>query len=67
MNEIKDFSCGAIKENFDLLADFMDKYQFSCADFLACVCSHLSNYESNEFETELFVAGCEFKIRIEKR
>lgn len=61
------FEHGAKKENFDLLADFMDNHNFSCSDFLAVVCVKLSGYPQNEFETKLMVAGHEFKIRIEKK
>ena len=55
------------RERFDLLADFMDEHEFTVSDFLAVVCANLSGYPQNEFETELMVAGHEFKIRINKK
>ena len=67
MKESKCFDHGVSRENFDKLADFMDENDFSCADFLACVCAHIAGYPQREFETELMVAGCVFKIKIEKR
>lgn len=39
----------------------------SCADFLAVVCARLAGYPQKEFETELMVAGYEFKIKITKK
>lgn len=67
MKESRCFDRGASKENFDKLAEFMDKNDFSCADFLACVCANISSYPQNEFETSLFVAGHEFNIKIERK
>lgn len=61
------FEHGAAKERFDDLGDFAEKNNFSCSDFLAVVCAKLSGYPQKEFETELMVAGQEFKIRIEKK
>lgn len=58
---------GATKENFELLADFMNEHNLSCSDFLAVVCAKLLGYPQNEVETKLMVAGHEFKIRIEKK
>lgn len=67
MKESKCFDHGVSKEKFDKLADFMEENGFSCADFLACVCARIGGYPQKEFETELMVAGCVFKIKIEKR
>lgn len=55
------------KENFDLLADFMDDHEFTVSDFLACVCAKISGYPQSEFTTKLMVAGHEFDIKIIKR
>ena len=55
------------KENFDLLADFMDDHEFTASDFLACVCAKISGYPQSEFTTKLMVAGHEFDIKIIKR
>lgn len=50
---------------FYVIKDY--KNDFSCADFLACVCANISSYPQNEFETSLFVAGHEFNIKIERK
>ena len=60
------FDRGATKERFDDLGEFAERHNFSCSDFLAVVCAKLAGYPQKDFETELFVAGHEFKIRIEK-
>lgn len=67
MKQGKMFDHGAPREAFEKLCDFMDANDFTCADFLACVCAHLSGLPQNEFETELMVAGRVFKIKIEKQ
>ena len=66
MKASKDFEHGAAKERFDDLADYMDKNDFSCADFLAVVCAHISGYPQKVFETELACGGYKWKIRLEK-
>lgn len=67
MKQAHQFEHGATKENFDLLADFMDEHNLNCSDFLAVVCAKLLGYPQNEVETKLMVVGHEFKIRIEKK
>mgnify|MGYP007072988351 CR=1 FL=1 len=61
------FDHGAPKERFDDLGEYSEKNGFSCADFLAVVCARLAGYPQREFETELMVAGHEFKIKITKK
>ena len=67
MKDCKNFEHGAKRDDFDKLADFMDAYNFSCADFLAVVCAHLAGLPQKEFTTELMVAGCEWNITLTKR
>ena len=54
------------KGDWDKLYDFMDKENFSRADFLACVCASLLREPENEFGTELGVGGIKFEIKIRK-
>lgn len=61
------FDHGAAKERFDDLGEYSEKNGFSCSDFLAVVCARLAGYPQREFETELMVAGHEFKIKITKK
>lgn len=63
--EIETFERGT--GDWEKLCNFMDEHNFSCADFLAVICAHLCSRPQKDFETELFVAGHEFKIRIEKK
>ena len=53
--------------DWDKLYDFMDKENFSRADFLACVCASLLREPENEFVTELMIGGIKFKIDINKK
>ena len=55
------------KGDWDKLYDFMDKENFSRADFLACVCASLLREPDNEFETRLMIQGVEFEINIRKK
>lgn len=43
MKDCKNFEHGVSKEEFNKLADFMEQNNFSCADFLACVCAHIAH------------------------
>lgn len=52
--------------NWDKLFDFMDKNNFSCSDFMACVCAHIGDYPQIEYNTELAVKNKKFKITIIK-
>lgn len=49
----------------DLLR-FMDENEFSCGDFLACICSSLLKHPSQFFNTRLMIQGVEFTINIKK-
>lgn len=53
--------------DWDKLYDFMDKENFSRADFLACVCASLLREPEKEFETELGIGGIKFEININKK
>ena len=53
--------------DWDKLYDFMDKENFSRADFLACVCASLLREPDKEFETRLMIQGVEFEINIRKK
>ena len=66
MKDCKNFEHGASKEEFDKLADFMEQNNFSCADFLACVCAHIAHLPQKEFNTELLVAGYEWDITLKR-
>ncbi|MCD7779843.1 MAG: hypothetical protein LUH05_04145 [Candidatus Gastranaerophilales bacterium] len=52
--------------DWDKLFDFMDKNNFTCLDFLLCICSNLKNEPENEFKTEIKLRGTKFKIEINK-
>ena len=54
------------KGDWDKLYDFMDKENFSRADFLACACASLLREPENEFVTELMIGGIKFGIKIRK-
>ena len=55
------------KGDWDKLYDFMDKENFSRADFLACVCASLLREPDSEFDTRLMIQGVEFGINIRKK
>ena len=65
--QIKAFDKGT--GDWEKLYNFMDENDFSCADFLACICANLT--ENNLklawqiFTTTIMVAGVKFKITIE--
>ena len=53
------------KGDWNKLFDFMDENEFTCADFLACVCSSLLRQPpEKEYKTKLMIQGIEFKISI---
>lgn len=54
--------------DWEKLYTFMDENNFSCADFLACVCASLNGYpnEDKNYKTELMVGGTKFNIQIKK-
>ena len=60
------FDHKATSEDFDKLADFMDKGNYSVADMLAIVCSNLFHQEGVQFITHLMIGGQIFKIDIQK-
>lgn len=44
------------KGNWNKLFDFMDENEFTCADFLACVCSNLLRQPpEKEYKTKLMI------------
>lgn len=55
--------------DWEKLYDFMDENDFSCADFLSCICAHLLNnnlkFAWTNFKTEIMLRGVKFKITIE--
>lgn len=57
------------KGDWNKLFDFMDSNNFSCADFLACICANLLEnnlkYKWQNFKTEIMIQGVKFKIKIE--
>lgn len=53
--------------DWDKLYDFMDKENFSRADFLACICASLLREPENGFVTQLMVQGVKFNINIRKK
>lgn len=67
MKDCKNFEHGASKEEFDKLVDFMEENNFSCSDFLACVCANIAHLPQKEFNTKLMVAGYEWDITLKKR
>lgn len=56
------------KGDWEKLYTFMDENDFSCADFLACVCANLNSYpnEDKYYKTKLMVGGKIWNIEIEK-
>lgn len=64
MMDRKNFDDG---HRFDELGEFLDKHEFCIEDMLAVICAHLYGYKKKVFETEMFVGGCEFKIKIDKK
>lgn len=66
-DKIKTFEHGS--GDWEKLYNFMDENDFSCADFLACICAHLTENELKLawqiFTTTIMVAGVKFKITIE--
>lgn len=63
---VKDYF-GRGEGDWDKLYDFMDKENFSRADFLACVCASLLREPEKEFKTELMIGGIKFEICINKK
>ena len=66
-NEIKAFDRGS--GDWEKLYNFMDENEFSCADFLACICASLLNndlkFKWQNFKTEIMIQGVKFNITIE--
>ena len=65
--EIRAFDHGT--GDWEKLYKFMDENDFSCADFLACVCAHLLEnvlmHAWQNFKTEIMIQGVKFTIKIE--
>ena len=54
--------------DWDKLLNYMDENDFSCADFLACICASLLDslrLKWQVFKTEIMLQGVKFKITIE--
>ena len=64
MNVEKAFERG--NGDWDKLYNFMDKNDFSNADFLACICANLSKITDGEspFKTQIAVAGYKWDITL---
>ncbi len=67
MKESKQFEHGI--GDWEQLFDFIDKNNFSCADFLACVCAKLNKISNpdNLFSTEIMVGGHEWDIKLKRK
>ena len=52
--------------DWEKLIDFMEKNDFTCLDFLSCICSNLLHESEKDFKTELMLQGVIFKIEIKK-
>ncbi len=52
--------------NWYKLFDFMEENDFTCLDFLACICTKLLHEPEKEFKTELMLLDVKFEIEIKK-
>jgi len=52
--------------DWEKLLNFMDENNFSCGDYLACICAHLSTQPEQIFSTQIMIQGEKFFIQIKK-
>jgi hypothetical protein len=55
------------EKQWDKLYNFMDENDFSCQDFMSCVCATLLKYKEDKFNTTIMLGDVKFDIEINKR